>query len=129
MDINRKLRLCVISNLFLLFIIIGVIIIFSSREDKYWNYGPNKDLLLNFYVKYLSQLKHVIISLSCSDLAVIMCFRTCFISSWFPWRKTTEDLQTFDSPKIAGRMNHQPEATEVFKKKISQMLGILQHNQ
>ena len=46
MDINKKLRLCVISNLILLFIIIGVIIIFSSREDKYWNYGPNKDLLV-----------------------------------------------------------------------------------
>jgi len=57
MDINTKLKLCVISNLFLLFIIIGVIIIFSSREDKYWNWGPNKDLLvisvkIDTWVKY-----------------------------------------------------------------------------
>lgn len=57
MDINRKLKLCVIGNLFLLFIIIGVISIFSSREDKYWNWGPNKDLLvisvkIDTWVKY-----------------------------------------------------------------------------
>jgi len=57
MDINTKLKLCVISNLFLLFIIIGVIIIFSSREDNYWNWGPNKDLLvisvkIDTWVKY-----------------------------------------------------------------------------
>ena len=57
MDINSKLKLCVISNLFLLIIIMGVIIIFSSREDKYWNWGPNKDLLvisvkIDTWVKY-----------------------------------------------------------------------------
>jgi len=46
MDINTKLKLCVISNLFLLIIIVGIIIVFSSREDKYWNVGPNKDLLI-----------------------------------------------------------------------------------
>lgn len=57
MDINKKLKLCVISNMILLFIIIGVIIIFSSREDKYWNCGPNKDLLvisvkIDTWIKY-----------------------------------------------------------------------------
>jgi len=57
MDINKKLKICVISNMILLFIIIGVIIIFSSREDKYWNWGPNKDLLvisvkIDTWIKY-----------------------------------------------------------------------------
>ena len=52
-----KLKLCVISNLLLLIVIIGIIISFSSREDKYWNYGPNVDLMvisvkIDTWIKY-----------------------------------------------------------------------------
>ena len=46
MDINYKLKICVISNLLLLFLIIGIIMKFSSREDNYWSYGPNSHLII-----------------------------------------------------------------------------------
>lgn len=57
MDVNTKLKICVISNIFFLVVIIITILTFSSREDKYWNWGPNEDLLIvsvkiDTWVKY-----------------------------------------------------------------------------
>lgn len=46
MKVNQKLKLCIISNLYLLIIIIVVIAMFSSNNDKYWNYGPSPNLVI-----------------------------------------------------------------------------------
>ena len=54
MNVNQKLKLCVISNAFLL---IMVITLCGSKENKYWNIGPNNKLIIinvniNTWFKY-----------------------------------------------------------------------------
>ena len=44
---HKKLKACILANSVLLIIIIIILSIFRSESaDKYWNYGPNKDLIL-----------------------------------------------------------------------------------
>jgi hypothetical protein len=51
MNVNQKLKLCVISNAFLLIIVIMVITLCGSKENEYWNIGPNnKFIIINVHI-------------------------------------------------------------------------------
>lgn len=46
MNVNKKLKLCILSNFILLSTTIIIIGIFSNKSGKYWNFGPNENLII-----------------------------------------------------------------------------------
>ena len=52
MNVNNKLKLCVISNAFVLVIIVIIISLCGvQNESKYWNFGPNESfVIINIHI-------------------------------------------------------------------------------
>ena len=46
MNVNKKLKICVITNLSLLLLSITLISIFDNGSSSYWNFGPNEKLIV-----------------------------------------------------------------------------------
>ena len=46
MNVNKKLKICVITNLSLLLLSITMISIFDNDSSPYWNFGPNEKLIV-----------------------------------------------------------------------------------
>ena len=46
MNVNKKLKLCVVSNFILLSLTIIIISLFSNKSSTYWNIGPNEKLII-----------------------------------------------------------------------------------
>jgi hypothetical protein len=46
MDVNTKLKLCVIANFVLLIILTTLLSIFNTQKGKYCKFGPSDDLIL-----------------------------------------------------------------------------------
>jgi len=46
MNVNKKLKICVITNLSLLLLSITLISIFDNDSSPYWNFGPNEKLIV-----------------------------------------------------------------------------------
>ncbi len=72
---NKKMKICLISNIFLLASILLILIIFGADKTTYWNFGPNTSLVvinikIDTWVKYnilllfisFFKILHVIIS-------------------------------------------------------------------
>ena len=45
-DINRKLKVCVLSNLLLLSFVISIILLFKDDKSTYLRWGPQDDLII-----------------------------------------------------------------------------------
>ena len=45
-DINKKLKICVLSNLLLLSFVISIILIFKDDNSTYLRWGPQDDLII-----------------------------------------------------------------------------------
>ena len=45
MNVNKKLKLCILSNLLLLLLSVTIIII-CDNSGSYWNFGPNEKLII-----------------------------------------------------------------------------------
>lgn len=57
-NVNKKLRLCVIANFILLLLIIIIFKLCGKGKSDYWNFGPNDKLVIinieiNTYFKYI----------------------------------------------------------------------------
>ena len=66
MNINQKLKLCVVSNIFLLVLLISLLFRFSTNKNPYWNYGPNENLTIisvhiNTWNKYYILLGFIVL--------------------------------------------------------------------
>jgi len=56
-NVNKKLRFCIIGNFLVLLFIIGTIVGFDDGKSKYWRFGPQEDFILvsmtiNNWTKY-----------------------------------------------------------------------------
>lgn len=66
MNVNQKLKICVISNLVILIGIILIVSLCGSKENAYWNIGPGDGLvLINIHIdtwdKYYGLLGFILI--------------------------------------------------------------------
>ena len=46
MNVNKKLKVCVLFNLLLLLVTTTMIIVYSNDSSTYWNFGPNEKLII-----------------------------------------------------------------------------------
>ena len=73
-DINRKLKICVFSNLLLLSFVITVILLFKDDKSTYLRWGPQDDLIIisvaiNNMTKYF-MLLGIIAIIKISDVVI-----------------------------------------------------------
>ena len=73
-DINRKLKVCVFSNLLLLSFVISIILLFKDDKSTYLRWGPQDDLIIisvaiNNMTKYF-MLLGIIAIIKISDVVI-----------------------------------------------------------
>ena len=73
-NINKKLKLCLISNALLLLFVISLVIVFRDDKSKYLRWGPQDDLIIvsvavNTYIRYMCLLV-VITIIKVSDVLI-----------------------------------------------------------
>ena len=73
-DINRKLKICVFSNLLLLSFVISIILLFKDDKSTYLRWGPQDDLIIisvaiNNMTKYF-MLLGIITIIKISDVVI-----------------------------------------------------------
>ncbi len=73
-DINRKLKICVFSNLLLLSFVISIILLFKDDKSTYLRWGPQDDLIIisvaiNNMTKYF-MLLGIIAIIKISDVVI-----------------------------------------------------------
>ena len=73
-DINRKLKICVFSNLVLLSFVISIILLFKDDKSTYLRWGPQDDLIIisvaiNNMTKYF-MLLGIITIIKISDVVI-----------------------------------------------------------
>ena len=73
-DINRKLKICVFSNLLLLSFVISIILLFKDDKSTYLRWGPQDDLIIisvaiNNMTKYF-MLLFIIAIIKISDVVI-----------------------------------------------------------
>ena len=73
-NINKKLKLCLISNALLLLFVISLVIVFRDDKSKYLRWGPQDDLIIvsvavNTYIRYMCLLV-VITVIKVSDVLI-----------------------------------------------------------
>ena len=72
MNVNKKLRLCILFNFILLSLTISVISIFSNKSSNYWNFGPN-DKLMIISVKISNWTRYAILLVFIAFLKTTKC--------------------------------------------------------
>ena len=75
MNVNKKLRLCILSNFILLSLTIIIISTFSNKSSNYWNFGPN-DKLIIISVKINNWLRYGILLVFIAFLKTTKCIIT-----------------------------------------------------
>lgn len=109
MNINNKLKLCVISNLLLLVSSILIISLVGSKETDYWNYGPNDNLvIINIHINTLTKYYSLLIF-----IAVFKCLQVIIseiahpiigFNIYNPDKKVISDFTKFELQIYANTM-------------------------